>query len=145
MTNPHRPTAENPYPPENPVGNPDPFDGAVSLPLAKEVNLVQLADEIGSSVGEQVHLAVAGPDDDQLLWVSPGTVDETKVSAVLEAHSPEEHYGVPESEKIFSAVLAKAQGDDETKLSEDELHAAVLGLMRRVNGSPSRGAQLPAV
>lgn len=143
MTAPHRPTAENPYPPEAKEGNPDPFEHAVCLPLAKEVHLGQLADEIGASVGEEVHLAVAGPEDDQVLWVSPGSVDEAKVSAVLKAHAPEEHYGVPEEEKLFAKVLAKAISDEKQNLSDEELHAAVLGLMRRVNGSVARGMQAP--
>jgi hypothetical protein len=145
MTDPHRPTAESPYPPEAPLGDPDPFDNAVSLPLTKEVNLVQLADEIGKAVGEEVHLAVSGTEGGEVLWVNPGSVDESKVSAVLGKHSPEEHYGVPKSEQIFSAVLARAKDDDQSALTEDEMHAAVLGLLRRVNTSPPRGAQPPAV
>lgn len=116
---------------------PAPYQSAVTIPLDKEVNLVQLADEIGAATKRIVHLAISttpGADGTltSMLSVSPGSVAVDRVAAVVAAHQPVPDYGVPAAELAFRAVVARAQEENNPELNADELQTAVLGLLRRV-------------
>lgn len=113
--------------------SPSPFQSAVTVELVKEVNLVQLADEIAKATRRIVHLAInTGADGASVLSVAPGTVSASKVAAVVAAHQPVADYGVPAAELAFRAVLERAQTEDDPELAPAEVHTAILGLLRRV-------------
>lgn len=132
----------DPFPAEAADTPPAPFEGALTFPIEKKVNLTQLTDEISAAVGRQVSLALSGdasynslldpsPDNPATLSVSPGNVDEAKVQTAIDDHDPDDHYGVPQVEQEFGVVMQKIAEDASAELSPDEVVAAVRGLLLR--------------
>lgn len=123
-----------------PGAPPPPFPDASSFPLTKEINLIQLQDEIAAAVGQTVQTAVTGnydpaqpisPTNPATFWVAPNTVSSATVTATIAAHVPNPAYGMSNTEVLFQAALQKVLSDPNAVLTNDELQAAVRGLLVR--------------
>lgn len=121
---------------------PPAYDSQEVFTITKEVNLVQLADEIDAATGQSVQLALtfpAGGDalspasdtNPATLSVSPGTVDQAKVQACIDAHSSIPGYDVPITEQNFLAVLQKLIDNPQASLASADMDAAIRGLVLR--------------
>jgi hypothetical protein len=117
--------------------NPAPFASALSVPVDKPVNLGQLTDELSKATGHHVTLALTEADGAASLAVTPGNLNPAAVKKVLADHSPVTDYGVPEEEKVFAALQARVLTGP-VELTDTEIQAAVVGLLRRSAAPSSR-------
>lgn len=112
----------------NPFGQQD----CVSMDLVREVNLSQLADEIGAAAGVQVQLTVANPEPGKhhlnrtlpnRLHVLP-PIPEQVLREVISAHEPDADYGLTEEQRERFALLEKLRQDK--KLTSAEMAQALI-------------------
>jgi hypothetical protein len=126
-------------PPED--APPPAFPDQTTVPLTKVVNLTQLADELRTALDKVVQIAQLGPDGDPYappsednpaeLAISPADVDAAVVEQVITDHNPDEAYGVPKVEQDFTATMQAVVDDNQVALDEDQIQAAVRGLLLR--------------
>lgn len=135
-------TSDDPFPPQHsvePQEQPPPFDDMISLELTRPVELAQLQAEIAKAVHQNIQVAQTGPqemapiseDNPAGLAVSPGSVDRATVQKVIDEHTPQEGYGIPEEYRKFLELLDRIGYDPEMELTDDELKTAVRGLLIR--------------
>lgn len=124
---------------------PDPYEDAVTVNLTKEVNVVQLTDEISAAVGQTVQLAIVRDDftmpisvsNPAVVWIKPDTVNLTTVNNAITAHVANPNYGVPGTVTAFNAVTQKVIDDYSQTLTAPEIQTAIKGLLLRFNSIPS--------
>lgn len=119
---------------------PDPFADALTFPLTKPVNQVQLVDEISTAVGVTVDLAITGPEDpyspisvsnDATVWITPDTVNPATVTAAIAAHVVNPNYDTPANVAAFNAVVTKVVADPSVDLTTQEVEDGVKGIILR--------------
>lgn len=140
------PTSENPFPPQAAVVQeaPPPFADQATFPLTKQVELIQLTDELSKVLKRQVQVAQLGPergwvpseDNPATLAITPSNVNANKVRQVIEAHQPDLGYGISEEEKAFSALSDRLLNDPTAELSDEDVRVAVRGLLLRQPAGP---------
>lgn len=138
------PTSDDPFPPQHEAVQEQPpaFDDQLLFDLTKQVELTQLAEEIGSAVGRQVSVAQMGPDHGFVpapdnpahLAVSPGNLSKTKIQKALDDHEPIIGYDVPEREKAYGALQDRLMNEPDSELSDEDMRVAVRGLVLRDAG-----------
>lgn len=124
---------------------PDPYEDAENVPLTKEVNVVQLTDELSTALGQTVQVAIVHDDFSQpisvgnpaVLWIRPDTVNLTTVNNVIAAHVINPNYGIPATVAEFNAVTQAVITDYEIVLTADQIQTAIKGLLVRFNSIPS--------
>lgn len=131
MTNPTTPAPEETY---------QPFPDCARFDLDAPFNQQQLMQELGTALGGPVQVATTsttpgmpGTSTESYLWVVPSTVDRAKVQAVIDAHTPDPNWGIPESVQAYRVLLAKVQADSSVSLTADEMQAAIKGLLVRMS------------
>lgn len=138
------PTSDEPFPPvfDGDQAPPPPFDDQVTFTITKQIELTQLAEEIGKAVGRQVSLAQLGPDagfvpsadNPATLCVSPGSVDKKIVQKAIDDHEPIVGYDVPERIKAFNVLQDRLVNDPDADMSDEDIKVAVRGLIIREAG-----------
>lgn len=124
---------------------PDPYEDALTTSLTKEVNVVQLTDEISAAVGQSVQLAIVRDDftmpisvgNPAVVWIIPDTVNLTTVNNTITAHVINPNYGIPGSVSAFNAVTQAVIDDYSIVLTSQQIQDAVKGLLLRFNSIPS--------
>lgn len=129
-----------PLPDDSPGAPPPPFPNGADFLLEKPVNLVQLLDEISTAVGQTVQVAITGnydpthplsPTNTATLWVAPNTVSSSIVGDVIDNHVANPAYGLSITDVLFRSALEKVLHDNSAVLTNDEMQAAVRGLLLR--------------
>jgi hypothetical protein len=121
--------------------NPDPFPDADVFGLTKDVNQLQLNDELNAKLGATVLVAVSPVDSNRVisddnpakLYISPSGQDQSKVYDTINAHVPYAAYDVPAADRQYSEVVQKTVEDFTAELTLDEMQTAIKGLLLKQN------------
>lgn len=107
----------------------NPFDdmACVSVDLGKEINVTQLADEIGARAGYPVMLAMIISETAQpRLYVRP-VVDEETITQAINDHEIDDMYGLSDERRERNTLIRKLSSG-EGLTTEEMLYALRLAL-----------------
>jgi hypothetical protein len=119
---------------------PPPFLDGADFELEKVVNLIQITDELSAAAGQTVRASITGDyDSDQpisptnpaTLWVAPDTISSSVIQDVIDDHVANPAYGMSITDVLFQSALEKVLHDQNAVLTDDEMQAAVRGLLMR--------------
>lgn len=127
-----------------------PIDDAIGYELDKPINLPQLQSEINAlSSVDVVNTALSGPDDQSqpisdsnelVLWIAPPGVDAGAVAQAFANHVPDPHWGIPQFNLDFNALLERLREDPQADLTSDEESTLIRGVainFAMMTGPPS--------
>ena len=112
------PNAESDPTPEETMARLQEADSRVRLPLTREINIFQLADELGVAlVGSETEIVIADPDS---------AVTEDELRAALQAHTPDPNFGRDPDDLRAEELAAKTD-----PLTDEEKDEALKLMLRR--------------
>lgn len=139
--------------PDTPTAPPPPLGNALTFDLKKPINQPQLVDQINQATSSSVQIAVALPatgdpaapysdTNPATLYVAPSSVDRQTVQGVIDAHTPDSQYAVPQVERDYAAVMQAAIDDSTIELTPDQIQQALRGLLRAAAQTQTGAAAL---
>lgn len=106
-----------------------PLDDAAGYEITQQVNLAQLAAEIGQAAGvEHVNLALSSNDKGDTLWITPAGIESAKIAQVLADHNPDPNWGIPQAILDFNDALGRLRDNPDGPLSDTDQVALIKGI-----------------
>lgn len=132
-----------------------PYPNALSFTVSKAINLPQLQNELQTALGgTTVTLALSGSgyspppssissSNQATLWVVPNTIDPTVAQTAINNHTYNANWGLPLQTQNYLNVVNSVLANNSITLSNDQMNAAVVGLILQVeqiiSGNPNFG------
>lgn len=132
---------------------PDPYPNALKYTVTKPINLLQLAAEMETALGQTVILALSGSGyvpppttissgNQATLSVLPNTLNSTIVQTCITNHVANPNYGLPQQTQNYLTVVAEIQANNAIVLNATDLNTAVVGLVLQLESIISSGGLL---